>query len=90
MLAARVSKVNFKVSIKDNTLLKSFLESAKALFTENDSIAEESNTIFAQTLGAYERVIYSDINKVLELVFKEIANSLTFIIRQKPMMEGRL
>lgn len=90
ILAARVSKVNFKISINDNKLVKSFLQSAKALFTENDSMAEESDATFAQTLAAYERVIYSDIDKVPELVFKEAAKSLTFIVRQKPMMEGRL
>ena len=60
------------------------------LFTENDIMIEEFDSSFVQTLSAYDRIIYSDIAKVPGLVFQAAADSLTFIIRQKPMMEGRL
>ncbi len=90
ILAARVSKVHFKVSIENNDLVKKFLEESKELFTSRDSLIEQSEKDFLKTMSKYDRVIYSDISKVSDAVFKESASSLTFIVRQKPMMEGRL
>ncbi len=90
ILAARVSGVHFKVSINDNKLVQSFLENAKELFTGRDSLVSQTDEEMIKTLSKYDRVIYSDIAKVPTLVFKESASSLTFIVRQKPMMEGRL
>ncbi len=91
ILAARVSGVHFKVSIKNNEVVKLFLEEAKnELFTNRDSFIEQSNEEFVKQLSSYDRVIYSDITKVPSLVFDEAAKTVTFIVRQKPMMEGRL
>ncbi len=91
ILAARVSGVHFKVSITENKLVKSFLEEFKSeLFTNRDSLIEQNDKAFIQDLSNYDRVIYSDIKKVPEIVFKEAAKTVTFIVRQKPMMEGRL
>jgi len=90
VLAARVSKVNFKVSINKNDEVKNFLENAKELFISNDSLIEEDDIAFAQTLKDFERIIYSNINKVPDIIFKKASQTVTFIIRQKPMMDGRL
>ena len=43
-----------------------------------------------KSMDKFDRVIYSDISKVSDVVFKKSAQTLTFIVRQKPMMEGRL
>ncbi|TLP36339.1 bifunctional proline dehydrogenase/L-glutamate gamma-semialdehyde dehydrogenase [Arcobacter arenosus] len=91
ILAARVSGVHFKVSINNNSEVKSFLEQSKeVLFTVRDSMIEQDDNSFARDLASYDRVIYSDIEKVPASVFKEAAKTVTFIVRQKPMMEGRL
>lgn len=91
ILAARVSGVHFKVSINNNSEVKSFLEQSKeVLFTARDSMIEQDDNSFARDLASYDRVIYSDIEKVPASVFKEAAKTVTFIVRQKPMMEGRL
>jgi len=90
ILAARVSGVNFRVSINNNELVKNFLENSKILFTSKDSLIEQNDIEFAKNIKDYERIIYSDISKVPELIFEEASKSLTFIIRAKPMMEGRL
>jgi len=90
IIAARVSGVHFKVSIENNELVKSFLENAKELFTSRDSLISQTEKEMIKTLSKYDRVIYSDISKVSALVFKEASKSLTFIVRQTPMMEGRL
>jgi RHH-type proline utilization regulon transcriptional repressor/proline dehydrogenase/delta 1-pyrroline-5-carboxylate dehydrogenase len=90
ILAARVSGVKFRVSINNNELVKKFLENSKILFTSKDTFVEQNDAEFAKDIKDYERVIYSDISKVPTLIFEEASKSLTFIIRAKPMMEGRL
>lgn len=90
ILAARVSKVHFKVSIDNNKEVENFLSKSKTLFTSRDNMVVQDEKAFMKTISKFDRVIYSDINKVSEEVFTEAAKSLTFIVRQSPMMEGRL
>lgn len=90
ILAAKVAGVEFRVSIENNELVKSFLQNAGLLFSAKDSLVEESSEDMLKSIAQFDRVIYSDISKVPSLVFKEACKSLTFIVRQKPMMEGRL
>ena len=91
ILAAKVSGVHFRVSIDNNKEVAEFLESSKnELFSGRDTIALEDDTKFMQAIPNYERVIYSDIAKVPETVFEKASKTLTFIIRAKPMMEGRI
>jgi len=90
ILAAIVSGVHFKVSIENNDEVKKFLENSKELFSSRDTLISQSNLEVAKTLHKYDRVLYSDISKVPDVVFESASKSLTFIVRQKPMMEGRL
>ncbi len=90
IIAARVSRVNFTVSINKNETVKVFFNNSKNLFTKKDNIIEEDNTAFSKTIKDFQRVIYSNINNVPEQIFKTAASSATYIVRQKPMMEGRL
>lgn len=91
ILAAKVSGVHFRVSVDSNTKVQTFLETSKeVLFGARDTLVYENDKEFVKTVSNYDRVIYSDIKKVPEEVFQKTAQSLTFIVRQKPMMEGRL
>ena len=91
ILAARVAKVHFKVSIDKNEKVKKFLEeSYSKLFTSRDNLVVQDEEKFKKEISNYDRVIYSDIKKVSDEVFKEAAKTVTFIVRAKPMMEGRL
>lgn len=90
ILAARVSGVQFKVSVDNNSTVKSFLDNASELFTSRDKVVEQSDANMIKTLDKFDRVLYSDIAKVPEVVFEVAAKTLTFIVRQKPMVEGRL
>ena len=90
VLAARVSKVNFTVSINNNQLVKQFFKNASVLFGTNDKMVEEDNTSFIKTIKDYERIIYTNIDKVPSIVFEEAAKTVTFIVRQPVLMEGRL
>jgi RHH-type proline utilization regulon transcriptional repressor/proline dehydrogenase/delta 1-pyrroline-5-carboxylate dehydrogenase len=90
ILAARVAKVNFTVSVDKNKDVYSFLKDASELFTTKDILVQEDENTFIHSMAKYDRVIYSDINKVSQKVFEKATESLTFIIRAKPMMEGRI
>ena len=90
ILAARVSKVSFTVSISEDANIKVFLENSKELFSSNDKLCIQNEETFIKTIKQYERVIFSNISKVSKAVFKESVNTLVFIVRQEPLMEGRL
>ncbi len=90
ILAAKVSGVRFKVSISENKLVESFLENSKELFGPRDALISQTDEEMIKSMHNFDRVIYSDIAKVSDIVFKKSAQTLTFIVRQKPMMEGRL
>ncbi len=91
VLAANISGVNFTVSIDNNQDVKSFLERAKSkVLGSKGKIVIESDDIFEATISYFERIIYSDIAKVPAKIFEAAAKTVTFIVRQKPMMEGRL
>jgi len=90
ILAAKVSGVHFKVSIDNNDTVKMFLENAKELFSSRDKLISQTNEEMSKGLDKYNRILYSDISKVPTLIFEAAAKTLTFIVRQKPMMEGRL
>ena len=90
ILAAKVSGVHFKVSIENNEEVKKFLENSEELFSSRDKFVSQTDEEISKILHKYDRILYSDISKVPDLVFKAAATSLTFIVRQKPMIEGRL
>jgi len=92
IMAAHVCGVKLHVSIPyDKSNAISFLFENKDAFLNNeDKIERESEEEFIRNFKDVDRIIYSDIAKVSPLVFKEAAKIAKFIIRQKPMMEGRL
>ncbi len=90
ILAAKVAGVHFKVSITNNDTVQNFLEDAEELFSSRDRLVSQTDQEIAKAVHKYDRILYSDISKVPSIVFEAAASSLTFIVRQKPMMEGRL
>jgi RHH-type proline utilization regulon transcriptional repressor/proline dehydrogenase/delta 1-pyrroline-5-carboxylate dehydrogenase len=89
ILAARISNVSFTVSINGNDTIKDFLAKSAILLGTN-KVVEEDDKSFANTIKDYQRVIYSNISKVPSSIFEAASKSLTYIVRQAPMMEGRL
>jgi len=90
ILAAIVSKVSFTVSIENNNTVKEFLENSKELFSNTNTLISQSDNQMAGIVHKYDRIFYSDISKVPTQIFKATSECLTFIVRQKPMMEGRI
>ena len=90
MLASQIAKVPFTVSLEKDCDIQEFLENSKELFTLKDRLVIEDEETFIKTIKNFNRIIYSTTSKVSAKVFKESSSTLVFIVRQKPMMEGRL
>ena len=90
ILASKVSKVAFTISIDNNTEVSTFLEKSKILFEQNDNMITQNDDQFSKTIKNYKRVIYSDISKVPVDIFISANETSTFIVRQQPLIEGRL
>ncbi len=69
----------------------SFLfENRYDILNNDDTIKRENEEEFVKGFKNVDRIIYSDISRVTPLAFSEAAKIPKFIVRQKPMMEGRL
>lgn len=93
ILAAKVSKVGLHVSIEASleTPVASFLfENRDKIFDKHDNLVRETQEEFIAQFNAFERIIYADVSRVPREVFEAAASSVKYIVRQKPMMEGRL
>ena len=93
ILAAKVSGVSLHVSIAsrlESDVISFLYENKERLFGANDTMNREEDQEFVKMFGHVDRVFYSAVNKVPEAVFVEAAKNATFIVRQQPMMDGRL
>ncbi|WP_428023753.1 proline dehydrogenase family protein [Arcobacter sp.] len=90
ILAAKVSNVQFTVSVNNNKEITEFLRKSPQLIGAGNNLVEQDDKTFASVIKDYQRVIYSNISKVPSAIFEEAAKTLTFIVRQAPMMEGRI
>ncbi len=92
ILASHVCGVKLHVSIgyEESDAISFLFEKKDTLLDKNDTLKRENEEEFIKNFEKIDRIIYSDISKVTPLVFNEAAKIAKFIVRQKPMMEGRL
>ncbi len=92
VFAAHICGVKLYISIdyEESSAISFMFENKEVLLNSDDIIKRESEEEFIKGFDKFDKIIYSDISKVSPLVFKEAAKIAKFIIRQKPMMEGRL
>ncbi len=92
ILASHICGVKLRISVEyENSEAITFLfEYKDLLLWSEDILAREDEEEFVKSFKDVDRIIYSDISKVSDYVFEEASKIAKFIIRQKPMMEGRL
>lgn len=92
ILAAHVCGVKLHISVDyaESEAIAFLFENRDALLRKNDFIARENEEEFAKCFSKVDRIIYSDIAKVSDFIFEKAAKIAKFVVRQKPMMEGRL
>jgi RHH-type proline utilization regulon transcriptional repressor/proline dehydrogenase/delta 1-pyrroline-5-carboxylate dehydrogenase len=93
ILAAKVSGVGLHVSVEASleTPIVSFLyENKEALLGENDTLVRQNTAEFIDKFTDFDRIIYGNISRVPNEVFEAAAKLVKYVVRQNPMMEGRL
>jgi len=92
ILAAHICGVKLYISVDfaESETIGFLFENRDTLLKHTDFITRENEKNFVKCFADVERIIYSDLNKVSSFVFTEAAKIAKFIVRQKPMMEGRL
>ena len=93
ILAAKVSGVGLHVSIQERLegdVVSFLFENKERLLDEGDVLVREDDALFAKNATATERIIYASIERVPGEVFVQAAKTATYVVRQKPLMDGRL
>ncbi|MFK5882503.1 MAG: bifunctional proline dehydrogenase/L-glutamate gamma-semialdehyde dehydrogenase [Sulfurospirillum sp.] len=92
ILAAHICGVKLLISVgyEESSAISFLFENREIILNSNDIIQRESEEEFVRNFDKIDRIIYSDISGVTPFIFSEAAKVAKFIVRQKPMMEGRL
>ena len=65
-------------------------ETKERWLSAHDTLIREHEAEFAQCFASVQKIFYADAARISPFVFEEAAKSATFIVREKPLMEGRL
>lgn len=93
IFAAKISKVRLHVSLEENaqnSVVAFLFEHKSILLDSNDTLEREHEETFVNCFKNVARVIYADLNNVSAFVYERAAKNSTFIVRQKPISEGRI
>jgi len=93
VLAAKLCNVKVHVSLEEdmnNTVSDFLFRYAPKILDDNDIIKRESESSFTKCFLAVDRIMYASEQNISESIFKAAADELTFIVRSKPMMSGRI
>lgn len=93
IMAAKIAKVLLHVSIAsdvENSVVSFIYEKKEQLLGKEDCLVRENETEFTHCFKTVQKVFYSNECLISTFVFEKAAQSATFIVRSKPLMEGRL
>ncbi len=93
ILAAKVCGVRIRVSLEENLnnkVAQFLFRYSQKILKEDDFMRRESEADFAKSFPEVDRIMYAKQENISEFVFQKAAEALTFIVRQPPMMEGRV
>ena len=93
ILACKMIGISLQISIakpSSTQLLNFFFKEVRKLLENQHILAEESEIHFARRFPSVDRIIYSKESNVSKFIFSEAARYHKFIVRAKPLMEGRL
>ncbi len=92
IFAAHVCGVKLLISVnyEESNAIAFLFENKEILLNKDDIMQRETEDEFVKNFDKIDRIIYSDVSRVTPFVFQEASKIAKFIVRQKPMMEGRL
>lgn len=93
IIASKISKVSLHVSIDmpvENGVVSFLYENKEILLGKHHSIVRESEADFVKCFGDIQKIFYSKEVLISTFVFEAAAKMAKFIVRAKPLMEGRI
>jgi RHH-type proline utilization regulon transcriptional repressor/proline dehydrogenase/delta 1-pyrroline-5-carboxylate dehydrogenase len=93
VLAAKAAEVRVILSVPEdlnNALTRFLFTYAPRVLDEQDEVRREHEEEFVKCFEQVEKVIFSAGERVSDFVYREAATAGKFIVREKPLMEGRL
>lgn len=93
ILAAKACGVGVRVSIEtdmNNPVSQFLFRYSQKVLKSDDVIKRESETEFAKSFAEVDRIMYAKQENISDFIFTQAAEQLKFIVRQRPMMEGRI
>ncbi|MBE0492423.1 MAG: bifunctional proline dehydrogenase/L-glutamate gamma-semialdehyde dehydrogenase [Sulfurospirillum sp.] len=93
IFAAKVAGVSLHVSIEaslENSVASFLFENKESILDADDTLVRENEIDFANAIESVDRILFCDIAHVSEYIFEAANKASKFIVRAKPMMEGRL
>ncbi len=93
IMAAKISGVKVHVSIEgglENSIVSFLYENKEYLLDTHDSLVREDEETFAKSFKNVQKILYAHKEAISAYVFEQAAKSATFIVRSKPLMEGRI
>lgn len=93
IMAAKIAHVPLHVSIAsdvENSVVSFIYEKKELLLDKNDVIVRENETEFVKCFPSVQKILYTNEALISAFVFENAARSATFIVRSKPLMEGRV
>ena len=93
ILAAKVCGVTVRVSLEpgmNDTVSQFLFRYSQKVLKTGDIMKRETEEEFAKCFAEVDRIMYANSDKVSGFVYAEAARELTFVVRHKPLMEGRI
>ncbi len=93
ILAAKVCGVQVRVSLESemmDTVSQFLFRYSPKILGDGDIIKRESESDFCRCFAQVDRIMYSDASKISDTIYESAAQELKFIVRNPPLMEGRL
>ncbi len=93
IFAAKVCGVEVRVSLEEdmtNPISQFLFRYSQKILKEGDIIKRESEADFAKSFSQVDRIMYAKEENISDFIFRKAADELTFIVRNPPLMEGRL
>ena len=93
IMAAKIAGVSIYLSIEaglENSVVSFLYETKEHLLGTHDYIVRENEETFAKNFKNVQKIIYAHEEAISTYVFEEAAKNATFIVRAKPLMEGRI
>lgn len=93
IIAARIAQTSLHVSIElgaENSVISFLYENQSVLLGQKDTLVREDEEAFVKNFEHVDKIFYTHAAFISSFVYEAAAKRTKFIVRVKPLMEGRV